>query len=55
MNNKILVAGGAGYIGSHTCIELHQVSYDITSHNSLSNTNIEAINYIRKTMSICHY
>jgi UDP-glucose 4-epimerase len=41
MNNKILVTGGAGYIGSHTCIELHQAGYD-----NLSNNSYEAVNRI---------
>ena len=26
---SILVCGGAGYIGSHTCVELVQAGYDI--------------------------
>ena len=26
---KILVTGGAGYIGSHTCVELLEAGYDV--------------------------
>ncbi|MEN2751831.1 UDP-glucose 4-epimerase GalE [Psychrobacter sp. FBL11] len=48
MNNKILVTGGAGYIGSHTCIELHQAGYDIVVYDNLSNSSYEAINRVSK-------
>ena len=48
MKNKILVTGGAGYIGSHTCIALHQAGYDIVVYDNLSNSSIEAINHASK-------
>ena len=48
MKNKILVTGGAGYIGSHTCIALHQAGYDIVVYDNLSNSSIEAINRVSK-------
>ncbi|MGP5119773.1 UDP-glucose 4-epimerase GalE [Psychrobacter alimentarius] len=44
MTNKILVTGGAGYIGSHTCIALHEIGYDIVVYDNLSNSSREAIN-----------
>lgn len=44
MKNKILVTGGAGYIGSHTCIALHEIGYDIVVYDNLSNSSREAIN-----------
>lgn len=34
---KILVTGGAGYIGSHTCIELIKANYDIVVVDNLVN------------------
>ncbi|MGP5336714.1 UDP-glucose 4-epimerase GalE [Psychrobacter maritimus] len=46
MKNKILVTGGAGYIGSHTCIALHQAGYDIVVYDNLSNSSSEAINRV---------
>ncbi|MDA5133046.1 UDP-glucose 4-epimerase GalE [Psychrobacter sp. ANT_H3] len=46
MKNKILVTGGAGYIGSHTCIALHQAGYDIVIYDNLSNSSREAINRV---------
>ena len=42
MKNKILVTGGAGYIGSHTCIALHEAGYDIVVYDNLSNSSREA-------------
>ena len=43
MSNKILVTGGVGYIGSHTCIELIAAGYDVVVYDNLSNSNIEAL------------
>ena len=31
----ILVSGGAGYIGSHTCIELLHAGYDVVDRKSV--------------------
>ena len=46
MKNKILVTGGAGYIGTHTCIGLHEAGYDIVVYDNLSNSSREAINRV---------
>lgn len=46
MKNKILVTGGAGYIGSHTCIALHEAGYDIVVYDNLSNSRREAIDRV---------
>ncbi|WP_201616687.1 UDP-glucose 4-epimerase GalE [Psychrobacter immobilis] len=46
MKNKILVTGGAGYIGTHTCIALHQAGYDIVIYDNLSNSSREAVNRV---------
>ncbi|MBH0094979.1 UDP-glucose 4-epimerase GalE [Psychrobacter sp. NZS113] len=43
MKNKILVTGGAGYIGTHTCIALHEAGYDIVIYDNLSNSSCAAI------------
>ena len=40
---KILVAGGAGYIGSHTCIQLQEAGYDVVAVDNLSNSSEEAL------------
>lgn len=36
---KILLAGGAGFIGSHTCIELIEAGYDVVIADNLYNSN----------------
>ncbi|MEK4760568.1 UDP-glucose 4-epimerase GalE [Viridibacillus sp. FSL E2-0187] len=41
---NILVTGGAGYIGSHICIELIQAGHEIIIVDNFSNSNIEVIN-----------
>lgn len=40
---SILICGGAGYIGSHTCVELVQAGYDIIVADNLSNSCEEVI------------
>jgi len=39
----ILVTGGAGYIGSHTCVELLEAGYEIVVVDSLSNSKPESL------------
>ena len=41
--NKIIVTGGAGYIGSHTCHKLIELGYQPIIIDNLSNTSIENI------------
>ena len=38
---KILVTGGAGYIGSHTCLELLEAGYEVVVVDNLSNAKQE--------------
>ena len=45
---KILVTGGAGYIGSHTCVNLLNDGYDVVIVDDLSNSNIDVIDKINK-------
>jgi len=40
---KILVTGGAGYIGSHTCIELIKAGYEVVAVDNLCNSSIESL------------
>lgn len=35
---KILLTGGAGFIGSHTCVELIEAGYDVVIADDLSNS-----------------
>ena len=40
---KILVTGGAGYIGSHTCVELLSAGHDVVVYDNLSNSSQESL------------
>ena len=40
---KILVTGGTGYIGSHTCIELIQSGYEVVVVDNLCNSSLESL------------
>ena len=39
----IFVTGGAGYIGSHTCVELLDAGYDVTVFDNFCNSHPEAV------------
>lgn len=43
---KILVTGGTGYIGSHTCVELMEAGYETVIVDNLSNSKEEAVERI---------
>lgn len=45
---SILVTGGAGYIGSHTCVELLNRGYDVIIVDNLVNSNKKALENIKK-------
>lgn len=48
MNNKtILVTGGAGYIGSHACVELLEADYKVIVVDNLSNSKVESLNRVK--------
>ena len=44
----ILVTGGAGYIGSHTCIELISAGYEVVVVDNLVNSSEEAVKRVEK-------
>lgn len=48
MSKKIAVTGGAGYIGSHTLVDLIDSGYDVISIDNLSRGYAEAINGVSK-------
>lgn len=45
---NILVTGGAGYIGSHTVVELLESGYGVVVVDNLSNSNKESMNRVKK-------
>jgi UDP-glucose 4-epimerase len=52
MKKKILVTGGAGYIGSHTTVELQNAGYEVVIIDNLSNSNANVIDGIEKITGI---
>ena len=44
----ILVTGGAGYIGSHTCVELLTAGYDVVVVDNLYNSSEKALERVEK-------
>ena len=45
---NVLVTGGAGYIGSHICVELLQAGHDVVVIDDFSNSKPEVLNYIKQ-------
>ena len=50
MSAKILVAGGAGYIGSHTTLALLEAGYEVVVLDNLCNSSLESL---RRAERIC--
>ncbi len=44
----ILVTGGAGYIGSHTCVELQNAGYDVVVVDNLCNSSEESLKRVEQ-------
>ena len=44
---NVLVTGGAGYIGSHTCVELLESGYGVVVIDNLCNSNAESLNRVQ--------
>ncbi len=45
---KILVTGGAGYIGSHACVALLQAGYEVVVVDNLSNSKVESLHRVEQ-------
>lgn len=48
MSNTILVTGGAGYIGSHCCLQLLLAGYAVVVIDNLSNSSIKALQRVEQ-------
>lgn len=44
----ILITGGAGYIGSHTCVEMIEAGYELVVADNFSNSNQTALNRVQE-------
>ena len=44
----ILVTGGAGFIGSHTVVELQNAGYDVVVLDNLSNSSEKSLERVEK-------
>lgn len=45
---SILITGGAGFIGSHTCVEIIDAGYDVVVVDNLSNSSRKALERVEK-------
>lgn len=45
---KILITGGAGYIGTHTCVELLQSGYEVVAADNFSNSHPNALQRVKE-------
>ena len=52
MKGKILVAGGMGFIGSHTTVELQNAGYEVVIIDNLSNSNVDVLDGIERITGI---
>ena len=52
MDKKILVTGGLGYIGSHTCIELINNGFNVSIIDNLVNSEITSLKSIEKITGV---
>jgi UDP-glucose 4-epimerase len=54
---KVLTTGGAGYIGSHTCLELLQAGYEVVVVDNLCNSKVESLRRVQRiagrSLSFC--
>ena len=52
MKEMVLVSGGAGYIGSHTAVELINAGYDVVVADNLSNADMSGVDGVRKITGV---
>ena len=50
--SQILLAGGTGYIGSHTVVELQQSGFDVVIVDNLSNSNRNVLDGIEQITAV---
>ena len=50
---SILITGGCGYIGSHTCIEMLKAGFDIVVLDNYYNAKPEALRRVKELARVC--
>ena len=53
MGSRVLVTGGAGFIGSHTCLVLLEAGYDLVILDNFSNSSPEALARVAAVANVC--
>lgn len=48
MSKRVLVSGGAGFIGSHVTVELIQAGYDVVVADDMSNCDMTCFEGVKK-------
>ena len=48
MKNRVLVSGGAGFIGSHVTVELIEAGYDVIVADNMSNCDMTCFEGVKK-------
>ena len=48
----ILVTGGAGFIGSHTCVEMLNAGYEVIVVDNLCNASVRTLHFIKQISEI---
>ena len=51
-SKTVLVTGGLGYIGTHTCVELFEAGFKVIVVDNLSNSSIEALKRLKQLIKI---
>ena len=54
MQSRVLVTGGAGFIGSHTCLVLLEAGYDLVILDNFSNSSPEALTRVASLANVPH-
>lgn len=52
MTQKIIVSGGAGYIGSHTAVALQNAGFDVVVFDNLSNSSVDSLDGIMRITGV---
>ena len=45
---KIFVTGGAGYIGTHTCVELLNEGHEVVVYDNFTNSSLDALRRVKQ-------